>query len=403
MSEDHRVPSDFLRSGNLESAVRRLDGSLIGTAMGSYHITSLLGVGGMGEVYRAHDLKLGRDVAIKVLPPEFVTDSGRRARFEREARLLASLNHSNIGFIHGIEDADGTLALVLELIEGETLAERLAEGPIRVSEALTIARQVADALEAAHEKGIVHRDLKPANIKITPNGTVKVLDFGLAKIIDASGPAQAARNTLEGTREGAVIGTAAYMSPEQARGQAVDRRTDIWAFGCVVYEMLTGRVAFEGDTVSDTIAGIIEREPDWALLPTAVPFRIRELLQLCLVKDVRKRRQNISDVRLDIERAIDTPLPIPAAAILSAPRGRLFWKRVAVLAFLSGAITTAAIAWVLRPARSVPAIPDVDVIRFSIETPPMPTPARSLCRPTAARSRLRQKDRVVRRCSLCAQ
>src|SRR2546422_9589443 len=304
----------------------------VGQRFGPYEIGSLLGAGGMGEVYRARDTKLARDVAIKILPHAFTADADRRARFEREARLLASLNHPHIGAIYGFEDRDGIHALVLELVEGETLAERLARSrearaedralpesgrgrpgargqrepldgereargggarramnkdralpeigrgrpsgrPIPIGEALTIARQIAEALEAAHERGIVHRDLKPANIKITPDGIVKVLDFGLAK----AGPDESARDLTRsptltgGTHEGVILGTAPYMSPEQARGKVVDKRTDIWAFGCVVWEMLTGRVTFPGDTVSDTIAGILEHEPSWDLLPSGMP------------------------------------------------------------------------------------------------------------------------------------
>jgi serine/threonine protein kinase len=237
-----------------------------------------------------------------VLPAEFAADPDRIARFEREARALATLNHPHIATIHGFEDTPGVPALVMELIEGETLADRLASAPIPVGEALTVAGQIAEALEAAHGAGIIHRDLKPANIKIRPDGTVKVLDFGLAKLAPSS---DVAVQTAVLSHAGIVMGTAAYMSPEQARGKPVDKRTDIWALGCVLYEMLARRAAFAGPTVSDTIAAIIEREPDWSVLPTAVPSRIRELLQLCLVKDVRKRRQDIGDVRLDIERAMD--------------------------------------------------------------------------------------------------
>src|SRR4029453_16436702 len=230
----------------------------VGRHIGVYHLQSLLGRGGMGEVYRAHDTRLGRDVALKLLPPGFIADAERLARFTREARLLASLNHPNISTIHGFEEAEGTRALVLELVEGDTLADRVARGPLPVPEALAIARQVADALAAAHDKGVVHRDLKPANIKITPDGVIKVLDFGLAKS-DPDGPSELANSptiTVGGTQAGLILGTAAYMSPEQARGRAVDKRTDVWAFGCVLYELLAGRQAFPGETVSDTIGAI---------------------------------------------------------------------------------------------------------------------------------------------------
>ena len=244
---------------------------LIGQQIGIYRIVSLLGAGGMGEVYRARDTKLGRDVAIKVLPARFTADRDRLARFEREARLLATLNHPHIGAIYGFENAGSVCALVLELVEGPTLADRLAKGPLPPTEALNIARQIAEALEAAHEKGIIHRDLKPANIKITPDGAVKVLDFGLAKAAAGDGAApdlsQLPTMTIDGTREGLIVGTPAYMSPEQARGQPVDKRTDIWAFGCVLYEMLTGRRAFAGGHPADIIAAVVRSEPDWTELP----------------------------------------------------------------------------------------------------------------------------------------
>jgi Protein kinase domain/WD40-like Beta Propeller Repeat len=287
-------------------------GTLVGRRLGPYAIRSLLGVGGMGEVYRAHDDTLRREVAIKVLPPAFTADPERRARLEREARMLATLNHPHIGAIYGVEDTDGLRALVLELVEGETLAERLApavspaarSGALPLPDALAIARQIADALDAAHEKGIVHRDLKPANIKITPDGVVKVLDFGLAKAASPNG----SHSDLPESRVGVILGTAAYMSPEQARGHSVDKRGDIWAFGCVLYEMLSGRLAFPGDTVSDTIAKILEREPDWSALPAATPAPIRRLLLRCLTKDPKQRLRDIGDVRIEIE-AIDEVLP----------------------------------------------------------------------------------------------
>ncbi len=297
--------------------------TLVGRRLGSYAIRSLLGVGGMGEVYRAHDDTLGREVAIKVLPPAFTADPDRRARFEREARMLATLNHPNICAIYGLEEAapsagSGEAAvrfLILELVDGETLAERLAHAPstsLPLAEALAIARQIADALDAAHEKGIVHRDLKPANIKITPDGVVKVLDLGLAKAVspDASGPdlTQSPTITIGGTRDGVILGTAAYMSPEQARGKMVDKRTDIWAFGCVLYEMLTGRVPFPGETVSDTIGKILEREPDWSALPAATPPQIRRQLLRCLAKDPKQRLRDIGEVRIEMD-AIDDVLP----------------------------------------------------------------------------------------------
>ena len=243
-----------------------------GTRLGPYEIVAPLGAGGMGEVYRARDTRLGRDVAIKILPEAWLADADRRARFEREARVLASLNHPRIASIYGVEEAAGHRALVLELVEGETLAQRqhaTAERALPLKEALEIARQIADALDAAHEKGIVHRDLKPANIAITSEGAVKVLDFGLARAASDSDADLALSSPATATREGVVLGTAAYMSPEQARGRTVDKRTDIWAFGCVLYEMLAGRAPFPGETVSDTLASVLEREPDWRALGAA--------------------------------------------------------------------------------------------------------------------------------------
>jgi Tol biopolymer transport system component len=258
----------------------------------------------MGEVYRARDTRLGRDVAIKVLPTIFTTDAERCARFEREARLLASLNHPHIGAIYGIEGPDavtGVRALILELVEGETLAERIGRKPLKLPEALDIARQIADALDAAHEKGIVHRDLKPANVKIAPDGTVKVLDFGIAKAVDDRAGGIGPTGVTELMSQAfVVVGTAAYMSPEQARGARIDKRIDIWAFGCVLFEMLAGRPAFARDTVTDTLAHVIDHEPDWDLLPADVPPAVRDLLRLCLEKDVRRRLRDIGDARFDL-------------------------------------------------------------------------------------------------------
>jgi serine/threonine protein kinase len=284
-----------------------------GTRLGPYEILSALGAGGMGEVYKARDTKLGRDVAIKILRRGFTSDPERLARFEREARMLASLNHPHIGAIYGVEEADGVRGLVLELVEGQTLAERIQHGALPVAEALAVARQIADALDAAHEKGIVHRDLKPANIKITPDGAVKVLDFGLAKaaVGDASTPdlSQSPTVTIGGTREGVILGTAAYMSPEQARGQVVDKRTDIWAFGCVLYEMLTGRAAFACNTITDTLAAIVQHEPDWTALRSATPPTIKRLLQRSLEKDAGRRLRDIADARVEIDEALARTRP----------------------------------------------------------------------------------------------
>ena len=268
-----------------------------GTRLGPYEILSAIGAGGMGEVYRARDTNLKRDVAIKALLPDVATDPDRLARFIREARILASLSHPNIALIHGIEDSSGVRVLVMELIDGPTLSERIARGALPVEDALAIARQIADALEAAHEQGIVHRDLKPANIKVRPDGTVKVLDFGIAKIVDPPAGSTAAAAGADSptatgpvaTQSGIVFGTAAYMSPEQARGQALDKRTDIWAFGCVLYEMLTARPPFTGQTLSDILDAIITREPDWTRLPAAAPEPVVRLLRRCLEKDHRRR------------------------------------------------------------------------------------------------------------------
>jgi eukaryotic-like serine/threonine-protein kinase len=319
---------------------------MTGTRIGPYEIVGKLGEGGMGEVYRAHDARLGRDVAIKVLPTALAADPERVARFEREARTLAVLNHPHIAQIFGVEDHGTTRAIVMELVEGATLAEVIAGGSpaassasgpgsgsraagasaqtpgIVIDEALPIARQVAEGLEAAHDAGIVHRDLKPANIKVRPDGTVKILDFGLAKL---AGPAESgalARLPAEDsptltspaslTLGGIILGTAAYMSPEQARGRAVDRRADIWAFGCVLFEMLTGRRAFRGETMTDLLAAIVQGEPDWAALPNDTPVQVRTLLVRCLQKDPRQRLRDIGDARWELERAVETPLAAPS-------------------------------------------------------------------------------------------
>ena len=296
--------------------------TMTGRTLGGYQLQALLGAGGMGEVYLARDAKLGRDIAIKILPSAFTGDPDRLARFEREARMLAALNHPNICAIYGLEEAEGIRFLILERVDGMTLAERIPDSGIPVAEALAIARQLVEALEAAHDKGIVHRDLKPANIKITPDGVVKVLDFGLAKptSADASVPdlTQSPTVVLGGTREGVILGTAAYMSPEQARGKAIDKRTDIWAFGCVLYEMLTGCVPFAGDTVSDTIVKILEREPDWSALPATTPVPIRRLLLRCFAKDPKQRLRDIGDVRIEID-AIDEVLPGVSDETMASP------------------------------------------------------------------------------------
>jgi serine/threonine-protein kinase len=281
-------------------------GSLVGRRVGVYDVQALIGAGGMGEVYRARDTRLGRDVALKILSREFTVDRDRLARFEREARLLAALNHPHIATLYGVAEAGDTEALVLELVDGPTLAERLEQGPLSIPETVLIARQVAEALEAAHERSIVHRDLKPGNIKVTSDEVVKVLDFGLAKetgVEVGSGLSQVPTITVNRTHDGIVLGTPAYMSPEQARGQPVDKRADIWAFGCVLFEMLSGRRAFAGDTVSDTIAAILDREPAWDALPRATPRALHRLLRRCLEKESRDRLRDIGDARIELEEA----------------------------------------------------------------------------------------------------
>ena len=318
--------------------------SLLGQQISSYQILSLLGAGGMGEVCRAHDHKLGRDVALKVLPEVFSQDSERLARLEREARMLASLNHPHIGAIHTLEESDGVRFLVLELVPGETLAERLKAGPLEVAEALRVCAQIAEALEAAHERGVIHRDLKPANVKVTPEGQVKVLDFGLAKAQPAGADlSKAGTVSAAGTETGVILGTVGYMSPDQARGRAVDKRADIWAFGCVLYELLTGQRAFAGATASDTIAAILEREPDWQALPQTTPASIQALLRRCLRKDSKRRHHDMADARIEIEEALSEPPQALAAAELAigeaqpAPwRRAIPWMLAGLLAVMLG-------------------------------------------------------------------
>nr|HEV7953893.1 protein kinase [Candidatus Acidoferrales bacterium] len=282
-----------------------------GTKLGPYEIISPLGAGGMGEVYRARDSKLGREVALKVISEQFANDAERMARFEREAKVLASLNHPNIAHIYGLEDSGGVRALVMELVEGQTLAERIARGPIPLEETLSTAKQIAEALEYAHERGIVHRDLKPANVKITPDGAVKVLDFGLAKAIEETSAAESISNSptlsMGATRAGVVLGTAAYMSPEQAKGKSADRRADIWSFGVVLYEMLSGKQMYGGETAPETLAHVITKEPSWEGLPASTPAAIRNLLERCLTKDPKARLQAIGEARIIIERYLANP------------------------------------------------------------------------------------------------
>ena len=287
-----------------------------GTRLGHYDVTALLGEGGMGQVWQATDTQLGRQVALKILPDAFAADPDRLARFTREAQILASLNHPNIAQIHGIEEAEGTRALVLELVEGPTLADRIAQGAIPIEDALPIAKQIAEALEAAHEAGVIHRDLKPANIKVREDGIVKVLDFGLAKALNPNpegDPSQSPTLTAA-TQMGVIMGTAAYMSPEQARGKPVDRRTDIWAFGCVLYEMLTRKRAFGGEDVSLTLSAVLQREPEWDALPTSTSGPLRRLLHRCLDKDARERLRDIGEARIGMREVSATPLTTPGIA-----------------------------------------------------------------------------------------
>ena len=312
-----------------------------GSRLGPYEIISPLGAGGMGEVWRARDTRLGRDVALKFLPAEFVADPERHARFEREAKVLASLNHPNIAVLYGLEHLDGQHALAMELVEGAGLDERIASGALPVDEAIAIALQIAEALEGAHEKGIVHRDLKPANVKVRPDGTVKVLDFGLAKGWDEqvmnSDLGHSPTITGHHTRAGVILGTAAYMSPEQARGKAVDKRADIWAFGCLVFEMLTGRKLFQGETVSDVLAAVLRTDPDWDSLPADLPLSTRQLLRRCLERDPKRRQRDIGDARLELEQALARP-PEAAQTEFAAGRGsmtrrpRLSWLLLPAIA-----------------------------------------------------------------------
>ena len=338
-----------------------------GTRLGPYEITAQIGVGGMGEVYRATDLNLARQVAIKVLPDAVASDVDRLARFDREAKTLAALNHPNIAGIYGLERNDGRAALVMELVEGPTLADRIKEGAIPVDEARPIATQIAEALEAAHEQGIIHRDLKPANVKVRPDGTVKVLDFGLAKpMAPTSAPSLSPSmsptiTTPAMTQAGLILGTAAYMSPEQAKGRPADRRSDLWSFGCVLFEMLTGRRAFPGEDVSDTLAAVLRGEPDWSALPTDTPAALRRLLRRCLVKDRRGRLGDMSAAVLEIADAASGA----AAEDELAPARRTRVHAVLMLASaVAGATLVAAASWALWPARADP--PDG---RFAIELP----------------------------------
>ena len=342
-----------------------------GLYVGMYEIRGLLGVGGMGEVYRARDSRLHRDVALKVLPDAFSLQPDRLARFSREAQVLASLNHPNIAAIYGLEEANGRTALVLELVEGPTLAERIAEGPIPADEGLSIAKQIGEALEAAHDQGIVHRDLKPVNIKVRADGTVKVLDFGLAKALElAAKTAQGSRadsptiSPAMMTGVGVLMGTAAYMSPEQARGKPIDRRADVWSFGCVLYEMLAGRRAFEGDTASDAIAGVLTRDPDWSALPANTPPQVLRLLRQCLQKDVKRRLPHIGVARLEIEEGARASHDDIAAVGPAARRRRNLvpWIIATAALVVAGVLAAAMLVRERTPAGA-------EMVRFSLNAP----------------------------------
>jgi Tol biopolymer transport system component len=332
-----------------------------------YEIIAHLGSGGMGDVYEAKDTRLGRNVALKLIPDGFAADADRAARFEREARALAALNHPHIAAIHGLEEADGRMFLVMELVPGKTLEQRIGRSPVPIEETLVIARQIAEALEAAHDKGIVHRDLKPANIKLTPDGRAKVLDFGLAKLTaprsDADSAAKSVTLTSLGTQVGMVLGTAAYMAPEQAKGQDVDRRADIFAFGCVLYEMLVGRPAFDGESITDIVSRILQRDPDWTRLPAGLPPSVHRLLRLCLAKDPKMRRQSAGDVRVDLEQAIAEPVSINSPAQLTQRAPRL--ARIGLLAIAAALIAALAIPAAVHLGESPPR-----EMRVELVTPP---------------------------------
>ena len=320
----------------------------------------------MGEVYRATDTKLNRDVALKILPQQFASDSQRMGRFQREAEVLASLDHPNIGQIFGIEEAGQTKALVLQLIEGPTLAERIVQGPIPVEETLKIALQIAEGLEAAHEKGVIHRDLKPANVKITPEGQVKILDFGLAKAMEVKVPdsslSQSPTLTNAATQAGVILGTAAYMSPEQAKGQAVDKRADIWAFGAVPYEMLTGKRAYQGENVSDTLASILKSAPDWEELPLGLPDSLRRVLDRCIQKDTSRRQRDAGDIRLDLQAALLEEAAGPPSE-LSLSQRIVGWAPSLVAAALI-VVVLGFVVWGPTPSETAPSIR-----RFPLDLP----------------------------------
>jgi len=365
-----------------------------GTRLGPYEITAQIGVGGMGEVYRATDTNLKRPVAIKVLPLSLAGDADRLARFQREAEVLASLNHPNIAAIHGLDRSDGQTALVMELVEGPTLADRIAQAAVPLDEAMAIAKQIADALEAAHDRGIVHRDLKPANIKVRPDGTVKVLDFGLAKAADPVAASVAGMATLATitspamTQLGMILGTAAYMSPEQARGRAVDKRTDIWAFGCVLFEMLAGARPFDGEDVTEVIGAVIHKDIDWGRLPRTTPVAVRTTLERCLEKDPKKRIRDIGDASLALDGAFASPAAQLSAAVPRQGRLRLAVSTAAIA-------IVAAIAAVGGWAARAPEPPGV--VALTVETPRTGDPASFALSPDGRKLAFTQDDKGMQR------
>ena len=342
---------------------------MLGKTLSNFKVIEKIGQGGMGEVYRAEDTTLKREVAIKVLPEQFTKDPQRLARFEREAQLLASLNHPNIASIHSFEHSDDIHFLVLELVEGETLQERVAKGPVPVEEALEVCRQIAEGVEAAHEKGVIHRDLKPANVKVTPEGKVKILDFGLAKAFEAETPvtdiSQSPTLTEEMTRAGVILGTAAYMSPEQAKGKPVDKRADIFAFGAVLYELLTGKRAFEGETITETLGAIIHKEPEWEALPATTPWRIQDLLRRCLQKDAHDRLDGIANLRIEIKLALTEPATVSPIGVASTaqPGGQRWGLTVGLVV---GAVIAGLAVWLLVQ----PSSPEQPLNRFMIRPSP---------------------------------
>jgi len=341
----------------------------IGQTISHYRIIEKLGQGGMGEVFLAYDTSLDRKVALKFLPDIFSGDPDRLARFEREAKLLASLNHPNIATIYGLEQADGKRFLAMELVEGETLAQRIERGPMPVDDALEVCRQIAEGLETAHERGVIHRDLKPANVKITPEGKVKILDFGLAKALQgeplATDASKSPTLTNQMTQAGVILGTAAYMAPEQAKGRSVDRRADIWAFGCILYECVTAKAVFHSETITETLASVLKNEPDWNSVPKGINRRIKDLMQRCLEKDPRQRLHDIADARIEIDDAIASP-PDAEDSSYGARHRRPLALVLTLGAAILGGIFIGALLWNnLQGNRAVPKEP----MRFVMPLP----------------------------------